>query len=185
MKSLALTCTALVLSFAFLSTTVAQKHRPPIRQTPPKTVNKVVTNCPGSGLTDAEVADLLGGHNRQRAKVNTPPLRWDCTLGAVAAKWVKQGTPGHSDTPFGENIFVASDPAENVTKAVDRWEDEEHHWNNKTGDCESDKVCTHFTQMVWRSTTRMGCAVNRNVPGKWKLILVCNYDPAAMSGPAY
>src|SRR5947209_1744386 len=93
---------ALLMIAACYSFAVGQKHRPPIRQTPPKQVGaKVVTNCPGSGLTDAEVADLLTGHNKQRQKVNTPPLRWDCTLGAIAASWAKHGVPGHSGTDFG------------------------------------------------------------------------------------
>ena len=185
MKSIALTYTTLVLSLAFFSTAQAQKHRPPIRQTPPKQVTKVVTNCPGSRLTDAEVADLLAAHNKQRQKVNTPPLHWDCTLGAVAASWAAKGTFGHSGTDFGENIFVSSDAGEKVTKAVDQWEDEEHHWHNKTATCDGGKVCTHYTQLVWRATTKIGCAVNRSVSGKWKMLLVCNYDPEARTGPAY
>jgi pathogenesis-related protein 1 len=186
MKSLSVTCTILVLSIALLSSAaLAQKHRPPIRQTHPKPVAKVVTNCPASGLTDAEVAEILAGHNKQRQKYHTPPLVWNCTLGAMAAAWAKKGTFGHSGTELGENIFVSSNPAEKVSKAPDTWEDEEHHWNNKKAECDSGKVCTHFTQMVWRGTTKIGCAINRNVSGQWKLILVCNYDPAALSGPAY
>lgn len=182
MKSLTLAGAALVLALTLLSsTTDAQKRRPATRPVTPKPTR----NCPGSGLADDEVADLVAGHNKQREKVRTPPLRWDCTLGAVAASWVKKGIAGHSDTSFGENIFVASDPSEKVTKAVDQWEDEEHHWKNKTATCEAGKVCTHYTQLVWRATTKVGCAINRNASGKWKVILVCNYDPAALTGPAY
>lgn len=185
MKSLALSCTAVVLALSFGTTmTFAQKHKP-AKHTPAKPAAKVITNCPGSGLTDAEVADLLAGHNKQREKVKTPSLRWDCSLGAAAAAWVKKGTPGHSETSFGENVFVSSDAGEKVAKAVDQWEDEEHNWKNKTGTCETGKTCTHFTQMVWRQTTKIGCAINRNVSGKWQLMLVCNYDPAALDGPAY
>ena len=187
MKSLAFSCAFVSLNVLSLCLAVqGQTHRAPIRQLPPKQISaKAVTNCLGSGLTDAEVADLLAGHNKQRQKVNAPPLRWDCTLGATAAAWAKHGTPGHSGTDFGENIFVASDPSEKVSKAVDQWEDEEHHWNNKTGTCDSGKVCTHYTQLVWRYTTKIGCAVNRNMSGKWKLMLVCNYDPEGRTGPAY
>ncbi len=183
MKSLALTgvVAALVIGF-FSGVSFAQKRRPPIKQVSPH----VIKNCPASGLSDAEVADLLAAHNKQRQKVNTPPLRWDCTLGAAAALWAAKGTFGHSGTSFGENIFVSANSADKVTEAVDKWEDEEHHWNNKTATCESGKVCTHYTQLVWRSTTKIGCTVNRQVSGKWKLMLVCNYDPAALGdSPAY
>src|SRR5947208_2164146 len=134
MKSLALTSIAAALALTFFSAvTFAQKHRPSIRHTSPK----IVTNCPGSGLTDLEVTDLLAAHNKQRQKVNSPPLRWDCALGTAAAAWAAKGTFGHSGTSLGENIFVSSDVSEKVTKAVDQWEDEEHHWNNKTGACDS------------------------------------------------
>src|SRR6185437_7248513 len=120
---------------------------------------------PGSGLTDAEVADLLAAHNKQRQNVKTPPLAWDCRLSAAAASWAAKGVMGHSQTSLGENIFVSSDPNDKVIKAPDRWEDEEHNWNNKTATCESGKTCTHFIQMVWRSTTKIGCAVNRQAAG--------------------
>ena len=187
MKSLAFICAFVVLCIVFCSTSaLAQKRRAPIRQPPPKEAPAtLVKNCPGSGLSDAEVADLLAGHNKERQKVGTPPLRWDCTVGALAAGWAKKGTPGPSGTDLGENIFVASDADAKVTRAIDQWEDEAHHWKNKTGACESGKACTHYTQMVWRSTTKIGCAINRNLSGRWKLMLVCNYDPEALSGPAY
>ena len=183
MKHLAFTGVIAALALGIFSgVSFAQKRRPPTNQPLPH----VIKNCPASGLTDAEVADLLAAHNKQRQKVNTPPLRWDCTLGSAAASWAAKGTFGHSSTSFGENIFVSANSADNVTEAVDKWEDEEHHWKNKTATCESGKVCTHYTQLVWRSTTKIGCAVNRQVSGKWKLILVCNYDPAALAAvPAY
>jgi len=187
MKSLAFICVFTAFCVGSVTTSAfSQKRRPPVRQASPKQASvTVVTNCPGSGLTNAEVADLLAGHNKERQKVGTPPLRWDCFVGSAAAAWAKKGTPGHSGADFGENIFVASDSDAKVTKAVDQWEDEEHHWKNKTGACDAGKTCTHYTQMVWRQTTKIGCAINRNMSGKWKLMLVCNYDPEALSGPAY
>jgi pathogenesis-related protein 1 len=184
MRSVVFLCACILLGAASVS---AQTKKPISRKSPTRSVQTTtVKNCPASGLTDAEVADLLAEHNRQRQKVKTALLVWDCRLGAVAASWAARGTPGHSDTSFGENIFVSADPAEKVTKAPDRWEDEEHNWNNKAATCESGKTCTHFVQMVWRSTTKIGCAVNRQVSGKWKLMLVCNYDPEALGDtPAY
>jgi uncharacterized protein YkwD len=183
MKSLALACAIAVFVLAFLSTyAVGQKRRGPVRPDP----QRAVTNCPKSGLTDVEVAELLAAHNKVRQKVRTSPLVWDCRLGSAAAAWVARGTFGHSGTSFGENIFVSSDSNDKVTKAADRWEDEDHNWNNKTATCESGKTCTHYTQMVWRTTTKIGCAINRQGSGKWKLMLVCNYDPAALGdSPAY
>jgi hypothetical protein len=35
-------------------------------------------------------------------------------------------------------------------------------------------VCGHYTQIVWRNTKSVGCAVAR---GKGVEVWVCNYDP--------
>ncbi|MBV9241412.1 MAG: hypothetical protein JO314_05320 [Acidobacteria bacterium] len=182
MKSLLLSCAIAALGVSLLSiTATAQKKKPPVRQAPAK----IIANCPNSGLTDAEVAEILTAHNKARASVKVPLLRWDCTLGKEAADWVATGEAGHSDTSFGENVFVSMTTDDSVKKAIDRWEDEHHNWTNKTGACATGKTCTHYTQMVWKSTGRIGCAINRNTTGKWKLMFVCNYDPSAQTGPAY
>ena len=139
MKSLALACALMELSLTlFSSICIAQRRRPPVKHVAPR----VVKNCPASGLTDAEVADILAAHNKARQEVKVAPLAWDCTLGAAAASWAKQSIFGHSGTSYGENIFVSADTDDKVTKAVDKWEDEEHNWNNKTATCESGKTCT-------------------------------------------
>jgi hypothetical protein len=35
----------------------------------------------------------------------------------------------------------------------------------------------HFTQMVWRSSQRMGCGFVSNCPELYPHLLVCHYDP--------
>src|SRR4051794_24106513 len=133
MKSLALySFTVFTVVTAFTLTADGQRRHGNVKVPPAR----VVTNCPGSGLTDAEVADILAEHNKQRLKVHTAPVAWDCHLGAIAAAWAAKGTFGHSQTALGENLFVASDPEEKVAKGPDKWQDEEHHWHNKTGECE-------------------------------------------------
>jgi pathogenesis-related protein 1 len=187
LTSIGVLATLVLLSFVL--TANAQKRRPIAKPTPALSVKRVtavaVKNCPASGLTDAEVADILAAHNKERNDVKVPALFWDCTLSKAASTWVAKGIAGHSETPYGENVFVSSDSDDKVTKAVDKWQDEHHHWNNKNGTCDAGKTCTHYAQIVWRRTTRIGCAVNRSAPGKWRVILVCNYDPQALSGPAY
>jgi pathogenesis-related protein 1 len=88
---------------------------------------------------------------------------------------------------YGENIFVAGSRKVHASSAVDHWMHEKSSWNNDAGACKSGKVCAHYTQIVWKTTARVGCGINRQAPGgKWKTMLVCNYDPAGNHpGPAY
>ncbi len=69
---------------------------------------------------------------------------------------------------------------------VNRWRNEKASWDNMTGTCLTGKVCTHYTQVVWKKTKEVGCGINRDITGKWRAMLVCNYDPAGnRPGPAY
>jgi len=140
-----------------------------------------------NGLTRDEIESILTIHNTIRAELNLAALSWDCMLADLAQDWARRGMAAHhDDTTFGESIFVASAANARALAAVDRWMLEKPAWNNRSGACAPGKVCTHYTQIVWKRTARIGCGINRNVSGKWKTILVCNYDPAGNStGPAY
>ena len=35
------------------------------------------------------------------------------------------------------------------------WYDEKEFWNFASGTCQKGKVCGHFTQQVWQSTTHV------------------------------
>ena len=55
--------------------------------------------------------------------------------------------------------------------------DNYHYANNS---CDAGQMCGHYTQLVWRDSVRIGCAVHRCSPlpgfGPADLI-VCEYDP--------
>lgn len=146
-----------------------------------------VKACKGNGLTTAETASLLSAQNHLRAEHKLTPLKWDCKLSDYAQAWANGGQFKHrDDTPYGENMFVAATGTEPVTSATHRWGLEKAHWTNKTGACAAGKICTHYTQIVWKKTIHVGCGINRNATGKWKVLLVCNYDPEGNHpGPAY
>ncbi len=150
-----------------------------------KTVKK---DCPGAnGLTAAEVTELLALQNHARTGHKLPHLTWDCKLADLAQEWAKRGKFEHrTDTEYGENIYVSSRAQEPAGSAVHNWMLEKAHWTNKTGTCAAGQICTHYTQIVWRKTLKVGCGINRNVSGQWKTLIVCNYDPPGnFPGPAY
>jgi pathogenesis-related protein 1 len=183
---------ASIISLCGTMSTFAQKPKsaPKSAATKPVTTPKpsaaATGKCPGSILTTDEVNQALAVHNFDRSAHNLVPLKWDCKLAAMAQDWANRSVYEHRDTPFGENIFVGADPNSTMNMMIDMWLAEKVFWTNKTGSCAAGKACGHYTQIVWKSTVKVGCGVNRNASGKWKVMFVCNYDPAGnASGPAF
>lgn len=146
------------------------------------------------------LAGITAAHNEVRASVGTPPLTWDPALAAIAQGWAEQcvdvaapaGLIDHnadrSDTYpayVGENIFGSS-AATTGAAAVSSWASEGAYWHNDTATCDSGRVCGHYTQVVWRTTTKLGCGVHACPGLAYGHSIVCNYAPGGNSGgPAY
>lgn len=144
--------------------------------------------CTGTnGLTLSEIGSILEAHNKIRTELGLSKLEWNCDLANFAQEWATRGIFEHrTDANYGENIFAAMDTKISPVKAVELWQTEKTFWNNASGTCQTGKFCGHFTQMVWRNTTEIGCGINRNASGKWKVLMVCNYNPAGnFEGKAY
>ena len=143
--------------------------------------------CQSDGLSNDEVTEILRAHNLVRAEHKVASVAWDCALERSAQKWANKAVTQHDeDTLFGESIFVASASNQSVGTVVVRWMAEQPNWDNRHGRCAPGKVCNHYTQLVWRASRKIGCGVNRAGAGKWKVFVVCHYDPAGNTGgPAY
>jgi pathogenesis-related protein 1 len=132
---------------------------------------------------DAETGKLAGltaAHNRLRAEVHVGPLSWSNEIGRWASAWAQQlaahgcqlaHRPAGADR-YGENIFWSSD-AVTSSAVVAQWAAERASYHHAGNRC--DGVCGHFTQMVWRASTKLGCGM-ASCPGGGE-IWVCNYDP--------
>jgi len=163
----------------------------------------------GNGSADApggvgEPANLMGVtlyHNQVRAMVQTspplPPIQWDPDLAAHAAQWAamckdggdgvnglldhnpnRQNVLGYSY--IGENIFGAGGMA-TAKDAVDTWASEKANFTYPNS-CNG--ICGHYTQVVWRTSVNLGCAL-QNCPGlAYGSTIVCDYGPGGNSGGA-
>jgi uncharacterized protein YkwD len=167
---------------AFASVAVAQKVKTN-QKAKTKKVEAVKAGggqCSGANdLTAAEIVGILDAHNLARADVGLARIKWNCKLADAAQEWAKRGVFEHrTGSAYGENIFGSPQTDALPASGVQFWLTEKSFWNNSTAACQPAKVCTHYTQIVWKTTTEIGCGINRSASGKWKLMLVCNYSPA-------
>lgn len=135
-----------------------------------------------------ELAGTLAAHNQVRMQVGLPALTWDSMLAATAKAWVMkciddeapEGLVDHNEGrsgggPYvGENIYGASGGGSGPA-AVNAWAAESANYNYSSNQCTG--VCGHYTQLVWRETTRVGCAIHSCAGLRYSNTVVCNYAP--------
>lgn len=148
----------------------------------------------GAGPTgDAEPPEVAGvteRHNFIRANVSPaaspaiPPLVWSAEVAASAKAYADKCKFEHSKGKYGENLFASTNVVTGA-KVVDDWSSEVADYSYDANDCADGKACGHYTQVVWRESQRVGCAVTTcttNSPfkgangGEWQN-WVCQYDP--------
>jgi hypothetical protein len=131
---------------------------------------------------------LVAAHNRERAALGIPSLEWDEQLAAGARDWADHlaatelfehspNEPGQQ--PIGENIWGGTPGRFSPERMVGLWVSEKNNFkegvfpaNSTTGRVDD---VSHYTQVVWRESRRVGCAVSR---GAREEILVCRYSRA-------
>ena len=180
---------------AFGQTKKKSVSKPKPKATPTPTVAPKATSPPAvtdpskctakNGLSLAEIDELLAAHNDARYEQQLAAVTWNCRLAELAQEWANQSIYEHRDNfSFGENIFVSGSSTEPIGSVVKRWMLEKPNWTNDTATCADGKVCTHYVQIMWRATKSVGCGINRSATGKWKAMVVCNYDPASKASGA-
>jgi hypothetical protein len=150
-----------------------------------------------SDFPDAQ--SYVDAHNAVRAAVRkpttyagtwapVPPVTWSDKVAASAQQWVNhlRDTMGcglmHGDSSgYGENLAAGSNLG--AQQAVDMWASEIENYTyspafkfqNDTG---------HYTQIVWRKTTAIGCA---SAQCSGSNVISCRYDPPGnfVGEPAY
>ncbi|KAJ3313965.1 Cuticle-degrading protease [Boothiomyces sp. JEL0838] len=128
-------------------------------------------------------ADCTQMHNKYRQLVGYAPLTWDSKLEAYAQNWANNlantDSFSHSGGPYGENLFQSTGGFFTCADAIKSWFDEFSNYNGQPigeGNFES---YGHFTQLMWPSTTSVGCAAAQyQSGGSTKQSTVCEYSPA-------
>ena len=136
-------------------------------------------------MLSAFARDMLAVHNALRQEVGAPPLRWDDTLAAHAAQYAQQlartGQLVHAPRE-GRGIERENLSEGNLWwtsgQMISNWIAEKRNFVpglfpnvTRTG---SWSDVAHYTQMIWPTTTDVGCGEATGNGHKW---LVCRYSP--------
>jgi hypothetical protein len=160
-----------------------------------------MADVPGGVGEPAELMGMTLYHNQVRAMVQTTPalepMQWDPNLAAYAAAWVAQcqdtqapiGLVDHDPNRtnvagyayIGENIYASGGTA-TAQGAVQLWASEAANYTYATNTCANGQICGHYTQIVWRTSLHVGCALH-DCPGlTYPSTIVCDYGPGGNYG---
>jgi uncharacterized protein YkwD len=132
-------------------------------------------------------ARILSVHNSVRAQAGVQPLGWDPALAQQASYYAIElaltNSFHHSDRrsrqDAGENLWMGTHAAYSYEAMVGAWSSERRNFRpgifpavSRSGNWQD---VGHYTQMVWPTTTRIGCALASN---RTTDFLVCRYAPA-------
>ncbi|KAG9075962.1 hypothetical protein FRC06_009787, partial [Ceratobasidium sp. 370] len=122
----------------------------------------------GSHLTTRIVANkqaYVNVHNKERAAHGAKALTWDDGLSASAQAWAnkcrfKASIPNYQycHSQPGENL-AAGTGNPSIATAIGWWNAERKNYDP------SSPQPSHWTQVVWKSTKKVGCALAKCPPG--------------------
>ncbi len=134
---------------------------------------------------DPVAAGILAVHNKERSAIGVAPLQWDSALAASASAYAAKLAAGgpfvHAPRAGRENErenLSRGLPGASPERMMLNWTNEKSNFIpgiypdvSKTG---SWYDVSHYTQMIWPTTTRVGCGTAR---GAGQEVLVCRYTP--------
>ncbi len=189
--------TFIILVVLLLSFGCASSNEPITAANVSASSNTTQPNRISSNIEPEKYLGMTNFHNEVRRKHGVPALKWSPRLAVHAQQWanylatrngcVMQHRPlsGEFKRIYGENIFWASPrrwsdgrveiqpiSAEDV---VFSWADEEKFYNYANNSCQRGEICGHYTQLVWKTSTEVGCGM-RICPDKGQM-WVCSYNP--------
>ncbi|XP_051517157.1 peptidase inhibitor 16-like [Myxocyprinus asiaticus] len=150
----------------------------------------VILSLAGGHLTEDQKSTIVNMHNELRSKVQPRAafmqrVVWDEELRLVAEAYASKCIWNHNPQlillSIGENLF-ATTGSFNATKAILDWFGEHVDYDYESNTCPENKMCGHYTQMVWANSNKVGCATYlcdtvEGLVTKSTTVLVCNYFP--------
>ena len=88
--------------------------------------------------------------------------------------------PTNHSHKYGENLYASSrHTTPNLNSIIHKWYNEKQYYNYNNNKCQIGKICGHYTQIVWKTTQKVGCASAQYKKGRFKggYVTVCKYYP--------
>ncbi|XP_068938273.1 glioma pathogenesis-related protein 1-like [Petaurus breviceps papuanus] len=146
----------------------------------------------------AFIKNCVDLHNEFRSQVtpkasNMLLMSWDADLAKIAKTWAERCEFKHNSdlhkprklhptfSSLGENLWGGSIQAFSEKSAIKSWNGEVKNYDFRTRNCT--RMCGHYTQIVWASSYKVGCAAQfcpelKRTNIKPGILFVCDYGPA-------
>ncbi|RYP45391.1 hypothetical protein DL768_008249 [Monosporascus sp. mg162] len=173
------------------------------------TPTSVTASQPTAPVDDDFEGNAIYHHNLHRANHSSPEMQWDSEIAGYASNTAASCVFAHDmdqgNGDYGQNIamWATSSGAEELGAAgaikmatTDMWYNGEFdkylpsYYGQATPDMSNFEAWGHLTQLVWKGSTRLGCAVQFCPMGTMSSdmdawYMVCNYGPPGNVGGAY
>jgi hypothetical protein len=164
--------------------------------------NSAANGNPGprsNPLSQTLIDEFVAAHNAARGGAlnpppspSLPPVSWDYTLADSVYGYLSACPGGNIDLAphnanrtsdykalggadsVGENIYAATGSA-SPTDAVNTWMSEASNYDY---DSNNISAAGHYTQVVWRNSVRIGCAIVKCTNYTFSSTVLCDYAPA-------
>lgn len=125
---------------------------------------------------------MLSEHNFYRNVVGSNNLQWSDDLEFKAVDIVNQIVNNpifySRDMAYGINIYRSVEKP-NPVDIVGKWADEQKYYAGDTITRKNLMIFQHYTQIIWKQTVSIGCAMDKTKGGTY--IVVCVYFPKGNS----
>ncbi|KAM4593696.1 C-type lectin domain family 18 member A-like [Odontesthes bonariensis] len=144
---------------------------------------------PTTGLRVKEHSQIVAQHNRLRSRVrpmaaNMQKMEWNQRLAILANEQAVlchtdsslQHTSSFSHVGWNTHLFVHG--VSSFHDIIDAWFEEGVDFLYLNGRCRENATCQHYTQLVWATSSQVGCASQLCLrDGNLWEIFVCAYYP--------
>nr|XP_003472165.1 C-type lectin domain family 18 member A [Cavia porcellus] len=147
-------------------------------------------SVPGA-LSRKESFLLLSLHNRLRSRVQPPAanmrrMDWSENLAQLAqarAALCGMPAPDLASAPrrtqqMGWNMQLLPEGSVSFVEVINLWFAEGQWYSHETAECARNSTCTHYTQLVWATSSQLGCGQHLCSVGQAAMeAFVCVYSP--------